>query len=84
MNYKEVTDKATITSVLNRSSVCSMVYDFKNEGIAVAEVDSGEYANARSCTASLKSTIKRFEIKGIKATTQNGKTYLINEDVDVH
>lgn len=83
MNFKEITDKAMINSVVNgykKTKLYDLLYRFQEEGIVVAEVDISEYKSATSCTAAIKASIKRYGFTHLNATTMNGKTYIINED----
>ena len=83
MGFTEVKDRATIEQVkrgYRQTKLFNLLYEFRESGYQVAEVDTSDYAHPSGCTAALKQSIKRFGFN-MDAVTQNGKTYLVNNDV---
>ena len=67
-----------------KTKLLKILEDFLDSGyeVAVLEYEDGEYVSACSATASLRNSIKRFNIVGVNAVVRDNKAYLVRELLD--
>ena len=64
-----------------RSSNLELLEEFANSGIDCVKVEDWTQSTPNSCAGSLNSSIKRYNLYGIRAISRDGEVYLIKSSL---
>ena len=57
------------------------IKEFKASGLECAEIEGFPQKDAYSCAASLRNTIKRYNMFGVRSVVRNGRVFLVREEI---
>lgn len=58
-----------------------LILQFRDSKLACAEIEGYPQKDAYICSGSLKQTLKRYNIRGIRVAVRNGRVFLIREEI---
>lgn len=69
------------TSNYQKCKLQKILEVFRDSNMDCVKVEGWEHKDANTCAASFMNSIKRFNIKGIRAISRKGEVFLIKEEI---
>ena len=84
MKFVECKNVSLRQNSYKKTKLLKLLEEFLESGYEVAalEYEDGEYASACSVASSLKNSIKRFHMVGVKCVVRDKKAYLVRTSFD--
>lgn len=70
------------SSNFQRCKLQKILEEFRDSDMDCAKIEGWEYKDANTCAASFAGSIKRFNVKGIRAISRQGEVFPIKEEMD--
>lgn len=64
-----------------KSDNYELIKEFKASGLECAEIEGYPQKDAYSCSGSLKQTIKRYNMFGVRVSVRDGRVFLVREEI---
>lgn len=82
MNFIPCDRKAIVTVKEVRTDNFKLLWEFKESGVACAQVEGYPHKSATSCASSLRSAVKTYHMDSITVVVRRGNVYLIKKEIE--